>query len=98
VKSYIHARLSREDRATLEKLKAATGRSESDLVRLGAFSLSEHRVAIEALLRKYADRPISLAGACLIRCAELHDEPRVFSFDADFRVYRWARNRKFETL
>ena len=35
MKTYIHARLSREDRAALEKLKSATGRSESDLVRLG---------------------------------------------------------------
>jgi hypothetical protein len=35
---------------------------------------------------------------CLIRCAEIHDEPRVFSFDSDFRVYRWARNRKFDLV
>ena len=61
-------------------------------------SLRDEPAAIEALLRKYADRPISLADACLIRCAELHDEPRIFSFDADFRVYRWARNRKFELV
>ena len=61
-------------------------------------SLTEQSAAVEALLRKYADRPVSLADACLIRCAELHDEPRVFSFDADFRVYRWERNRRFELL
>jgi len=35
VKTYIHARLSREDRAALERLKASTGRSESEIVRLG---------------------------------------------------------------
>jgi predicted nucleic acid-binding protein len=63
-----------------------------------ALSLGEHVPPIEALLRKYSDRPASLADACLIRCAELHDEPRVLSFDADFRVYRWERNRKFEML
>jgi predicted nucleic acid-binding protein len=50
------------------------------------------------MLRRYADRPVSLADASLIRCAELHDEPRLFSFDADFRVYRWARNKKFDVL
>ena len=60
--------------------------------------LGEHSAAIESLLRKYADRPISLADACLIRCAEVHDEPRIFSFDTDFRVYRWARNRKFDLV
>jgi hypothetical protein len=27
-------------------------------------------------LKKFADRPISFADACLIRCAELHDEAR----------------------
>jgi predicted nucleic acid-binding protein len=63
-----------------------------------AVTLREDPAAIETLLRKYADRPISLADACLIRCAELHEEPRIFSFDADFRVYRWARNRKFELV
>lgn len=63
-----------------------------------ALSLRDDPAAIEALLRKYADPPISLADACLIRCAELHDEPRIFSFDADFRVYRWSRNRKFELI
>lgn len=63
-----------------------------------ALSLRDQPAAIETLLRKYADRPISLADACLIRCAELHDEPRIFSFDADFRVYRWARRRKFELV
>jgi predicted nucleic acid-binding protein len=60
--------------------------------------LSDEWASVEALLRKYADRPASLADACLIRCAELHGEPRVFSFDADFRVYRWARNRKFDLM
>lgn len=51
--------------------------------------------AVETLLKKYSDRPASLADACLIRCAEIHEEPRVFSFDADFGIYRWSRNRKF---
>ena len=63
-----------------------------------ALSLDEHWVQLEGLLAKYADRPISLADACLIRCAEVHGEPRVMTFDADFDVYRWGRNRKFERL
>ena len=61
-------------------------------------TLSREWSTVEALLRKYADRPASLADACLIRCAELHEEPRVLSFDTDFRFYRWARNRKFELV
>ena len=35
VKTYIHARLDVEARATLHELKAKTGRTESDLVRRG---------------------------------------------------------------
>jgi len=35
MKTYIHARLSKEDRAFLENLKKSTGCSESELVRRG---------------------------------------------------------------
>ena len=63
-----------------------------------AISAEEHWTNIEALLKKYSDRPISLADACLIRCAEVHQEGRIFTFDSDFSVYKWARNRKFELL
>ena len=35
MKTYIHARLSKEDRAVLEGLKKTTGHSESELVRRG---------------------------------------------------------------
>jgi hypothetical protein len=35
MKSYIHARLGKDDRAVLEYLKRATGHSESELVRRG---------------------------------------------------------------
>ena len=72
------------------------------LGRRGVFSIAisgaEHRANIEALLRKYSNRPISYADACLIRCAEIHQEARILTFDADFSVYKWARNRRFEIL
>ncbi len=77
----------------------------ADVVALGArgvYSMAiaahEHWGNIEALLKKYANRPISMADACLIRCAEIHQEARILTFDADFTVYRWARNRKFDLL
>lgn len=63
-----------------------------------AISADEHRAAIEGLLKKYSDRPISLADACLIRCAEIYEESRIFTFDRDFGVYKWGRNRKFELV
>ena len=54
--------------------------------------------AIETLLGKYANRPISLADACLIRCAEIYKDARILTFDSDFRIYRWGGNKKFEFL
>lgn len=63
-----------------------------------AMAAEEHWTPIETILRKYADRPVSLADACLIRCAEIHEEPRIATFDDDFNVYRWARHRKFRRL
>jgi predicted nucleic acid-binding protein len=33
-------------------------------------------------------QPMSLADACLVRLAELHEKPRVWTLDSDFRVYR----------
>ena len=63
-----------------------------------AIAAGQHWTNIEALLRKYSNRPISLAHACLIRCAEIHQEARIVTFDSDVAVYRWARNRRFEML
>jgi len=76
-----------------------------DIVALGArgmysiaISAEAHWTNIEALLKKYSDRPISLADACLIRCAEIYQEGRILSFESDFSIYKWAGNRKFELL
>jgi predicted nucleic acid-binding protein len=72
------------------------------LGRLGAFAVAmrieEHWDALERTLDKSADVPASLADACLIRCAELYEEPRILTFDTDFLVYRWSRNRRFDVL
>jgi predicted nucleic acid-binding protein len=59
----------------------------SDLLRVDLDLMAE-RAAIGRLLRKYADRPMSLADACLVRLAELHDRSMVFTTDGDFTVYR----------
>jgi predicted nucleic acid-binding protein len=60
------------------------------------FTLNSHWPNLEAALRKYRNRPISLADACLIRCAEIYDEPRILTFDSDFGVYRWGRHKPFQ--
>jgi len=52
------------------------------------FQLAPHSREIRELRRKYHDRPMSLADACIVRMAELHDRHTVFTIDADFGVYR----------
>lgn len=59
----------------------------SDLLEVDLDVMAE-RTAIGRLLRKYSDRPMSLADACLVRLAELNDQASVFTIDGDFRVYR----------
>jgi predicted nucleic acid-binding protein len=53
-----------------------------------AFRLEEHVVAIHRLLRKYRDTPMSLADACIVRMAEIHENQSVLTLDSDFTVYR----------
>ena len=86
----------------MRKVHAAGPAEVVALARKGVYeidlALREHWLDVEALLRKYAGRPISLADACLIRCAEVHQESRILTFDRDFSVYRWARRKKFDVL
>ena len=60
---------------------------ERRIIRLD-FVLNDHRADVFRLLRKYADRPMSTADACLVRMAELSDAAQVFTTDKDFLVYR----------
>ena len=52
------------------------------------FNLSAETENIKNLMKKYADVPISLADACLVRMSELIDNSVVFTIDSDFFVYR----------
>lgn len=54
-----------------------------------AFDLSELTASVLALLRKYADRKVDLADACIGRMTELRRDCRVVTVDrADFSGYR----------
>lgn len=54
-----------------------------------AFNLAEQTASVLALLRKYADRDMNLADACIVRMTELMRDSRVVTVDrADFSVYR----------
>ena len=52
------------------------------------FRLEEEVRAIMKLLVRYANVPMSLADACLVRMAEQHAESKVLTLDQDFHVYR----------
>lgn len=60
---------------------------ENGVLRL-AFHMDEHVNEVLALLRKYRDRPMSLADACLVRMAELYERYHIFTLDSDFKIYR----------
>jgi uncharacterized protein len=53
-----------------------------------AFALAENLVAVLKLLQKYANVPMSLADACLVRMTEIVAEPLLLTTDGDFCIYR----------
>jgi predicted nucleic acid-binding protein len=53
-----------------------------------AFRIEEHIPALRKLHQKYRDRPMSLADACIVRMAEIHDLYAVLTLDSDFTIYR----------
>ena len=70
----------------------ARGGNVAQLVRRGvvrvALELSREIESVAAIQDRYRDVPASLADACLVRLSEIHDDCRVMTFDADFRIYR----------
>ena len=53
------------------------------------FDLSEQTAGVLSLLKKYADREMDLADACLVRMTELDAQSKVWTVDwRDFSVYR----------
>lgn len=52
------------------------------------FDLNDNLESVLRLLQKYADVPMSLADACLVRMTEILSDPVLLTTDSDFRVYR----------
>lgn len=55
---------------------------------IAAFDLDNDVESIIKLLQKYADVPMSLADACLVRMTETLPDPIILTTDSDFRIYR----------
>ena len=66
---------------------ALFGLLENNALRI-AFRMEEHLASLRRLLAKYSDRPMSLADACVVRMAEIHERHAVLTLDSDFAVYR----------
>jgi predicted nucleic acid-binding protein len=53
-----------------------------------AYGLRDEGKPVFDLMDKYADVPMSLADACLVRMSETLPDPVVLTTDADFKIYR----------
>jgi uncharacterized protein len=67
---------------------------ERGVLRMG-LRVEDHVADLRAMMRRYRDRPMSLADVCLVRLSELHPGNVIFTFDADFCIYRAMATRSF---
>jgi predicted nucleic acid-binding protein len=68
-----------------------------DILRVD-FWMSSEVDALRALMKKFANIPMSLADACLVRMTELEPRSRILTLDGDFRVYRRNRREAVPTI
>jgi predicted nucleic acid-binding protein len=62
------------------------------------FCLREEVGRIKRLLTRYANVPMSLADACLVRMTEQYTDSVVLTCDSDFRLYRKHGRQVIPTL
>jgi len=85
-------------------LRNLSGASEAVIENIAAgisqvpFQLSRDIAGVKRVLRKYKDRKIDLADACLIRLADQFGTGDILTLDQDFAIYRWGRNKPFRVL
>ena len=70
---------------------------ERGILRVG-FEIEDQLTDLRVLMRRYRDRPMSLADACLVRMTEIHSGSTIFTLDADFRIYRRHGNKVISVL
>lgn len=62
------------------------------------FALREEIEPVQQLRTRFADVPMDLADACLVRMAELSSSSVVLTLDSDFAVYRMHGRRVIPTI
>ena len=50
------------------------------------------------LMETYSDTPMDLADASLVAAAETLNQPRIFTLDSDFYVYKMSDKQAFEVI
>lgn len=70
---------------------------ERGIIRV-AVGIGEQAADLRALMRRYRDRPMSLADACLVRLSELYSRSKIFTLDRDFLIYRRHGNKVIPVL
>ena len=68
-----------------------------DILRLD-FRMESEIAALRALMKKFANVPMALADACLVRMTELDQRSQVLTLDGDFRAYRRNRRQSVPTI
>lgn len=63
-----------------------------------SFRYSDHAQRVHELIDKYASVPMSFADACLVTLSEILRDPRIFTVDNDFTIYRRKRNRRLDLI
>lgn len=64
----------------------------------GGWASSEDARAVGRLMRRYANVPMSIADACLVRIVETTPHASIMTLDSDFRIYRPASRRVIPLL
>lgn len=62
------------------------------------FDFHAHYRHIRDLMRRYRDRPMAFADACLVRMAELHSDASIWTLDTNFRFYRKNRRQTLSLI
>lgn len=60
--------------------------------------LADEIAALRGLMERFADVPMSLADACIVRMTELDAGSTVLTLDGDFNVYRRNRRQAIPTI
>ncbi len=96
--------LARELEAEAKKThqtKSETARRLRLACRRGALRMTslheEAFIPVLDLLEKYADIPMNIADACLVRLTEILPDPLLLTTDSDFKIYRRLGRRVIPT-